>query len=210
VLGTKATTGRTGYAVSGQELDALGLSIAAVPDPRVYGGPGAFGSNDSSVVKTLEDDTIDGAVADAPPDDRFDIFASHEPIAAGEAVADLPGQIRQTNSGHVHAQNPDQNIQHASLINLIEGSTGAGGLDQLDRSTPAPPIEFSIESVAADCQFTRVDRFQITSAAPSRPTEVAAGALPQVTTTTHYLSPQDVAVGRTCDPSQGISAPRNF
>jgi predicted MPP superfamily phosphohydrolase len=208
VLGTKQATGSTGYAVTGQALDALGLSIAAVPDPRVYGGPGAFGSNDTSVVGTLETHTIDAAVDDVPSDERFDIFATHEPVAASEAVKDLPGQIRQTNAGHLHAQNPDQDIQRGSPITLIEGSTGAGGLDQLNRGTPPPPIEFSIESVAADCQFTRVDRFRITSAAPSRPTEVAAGALPQVTTTTHYFSPQDVATGRTCSPSEGISSAR--
>lgn len=208
VLGTKQPAGKAGYAVTAQQLSALGLTIAAVPDPRVYAGPGDYGSNDPDVVHALEDRTVDAAVAGVAPDQRFDIFATHEPVAASELVKDLPGQIRQTNAGHLHAQNPDHDIQRGSVINLVEGSTGAGGLDQLNTGLPAPPIEFSIESVAADCQFTRIDRFQITSAAPSGPTAVAAGALPQVTTTTHYLSPQDVPAGRACDASDGITAPQ--
>jgi hypothetical protein len=97
-------------------------------------------------------------------------------------------------------------VQRAGHINLIEGSTGAGGLDNLNRSNARPPIEFSIQSVAVNCQFTRVQRFSITS------TDLAAPADSQqfgddVTASTLYFRPQAVAPGRTCGTGTGISAP---
>ena len=47
-------------------------------------------------------------------------------------------------------------IQSGNTIDLVEGSTGAGGLDNINRGAARPPIEFSIESVASSCEFTRV------------------------------------------------------
>ena len=46
VLGDKARHG-TSYAVTAQSVDAFGLTIAGVPDPRVYGAAGAYGSDDT-------------------------------------------------------------------------------------------------------------------------------------------------------------------
>ena len=76
------------------------------------------------------------------------------------------------------------------------------------RGVDRPPIEFSIESVGADCQFTRVIRFTIKSAAPTLVAPPDAST-PQaygddVTASTIYFRPQDVATGRTCDVSLGI------
>ncbi len=181
--------------------------MAAVPDPRVYGGPGDFGASKDASVDPLEQHAVDTAVAAVSRDQRFDIFATHEPVAAQELVKDLPNQIRQTNTGHLHAQNSDKDIQNGSPITLVEGSTGAGGLDNLNRGVPAPPIEFSVESVAANCQFTKITRFQISGSAPSSTSGITASDLPQVTAFTRYLNPQDISSDRVCNTGLGLTAP---
>ena len=207
VLGTKTATGTGGYRVRAQELAAYGLTVASVPDPRVYGGPGDFGASKDASVDPLEQHAVDTAVAAVSRDQRFDIFATHEPVAAQELVKDLPNQIRQTNAGHLHAQNSDKDIQNGSPITLVEGSTGSGGLDNLNRGVPAPPIEFSVESVAANCQFTKITRFQISGSAPSSTSGITAGDLPQVTAFTRYLKPQDISTDRVCSTSLGLTEP---
>ena len=205
VLGHKRTTS-VGYGVSGSMLTAYGLRVAGVPDPRVYGGPDAFGADDPHVTDPLERSSMDQAVAAVPLDgEKFDIFATHEPVAAAELRKALPGLIRQTNSGHTHAQNPTGNIQTDAGIDLVEGSTGAGGLDNIVRGVNQPPIEFSIESVATDCQFTRVLRFQI------RSPQVVDESTPQaygddVTVSTVYFRPQQIEAGRICGTESGIGA----
>jgi hypothetical protein len=85
----------------------------------------------------------------------------------------------------------------------VEGSTGAGGLDNIVRGADRPPIEFSIESVAANCEFTRVIRFQIHT--PETPTvDQAAAYGDDVTASTVYFSPQKLAADRLCSTSLGI------
>lgn len=212
VLGSKARTlDGDGYRVTGQELTAYGLIVAGMPDPRVYGGVGEFGAEKDAQVNPLEQRAVDAAVSRIPPDQRFDIFAAHEPVAVAELVKKLPGQIRQTNAGHLHAQNPDeQTQQQGKPISLVEGSTGAGGLDQLNRGLPPSPTEFSIESVAADCQFTKLVRFQITGAAPTSASQITAGELPQVTASTRYLKPQDISDSRVCNTALGMSGTINL
>ena len=203
VLGTKTANPDGGFAVTGQEVNAYGLHIGAVPDPRVYGAAGADGSNDPSVVDPLERAAVDGAVKGVQPDDFFDIFATHEPTAAAQLLKDLPGQIRQVNSGHVHQQNADSDVQKGGVINLVEGSSGAGGLKEVGMDVTPVPIEFSIESVAADCQFTKVVRFQVAGAAPTSSTSVVSGA-ENVTASTIYLDPQQLPAGEQCAVSDGI------
>jgi hypothetical protein len=210
VLGTKTATGSGGYQVGAQDMAAYGLTIAAMPDPRVYGGAGDFGASDGTAVNPLENHAVDTAVAAIAPEERFDIFATHEPVAAQELIKDLPHQIRQTNTGHHHTQNSDKDIQNGSPITLNEGSTGAGGLDNLNRGVPAPPIEFSVESVAANCQFTKITRLQITGTAPSSSTNLTPGDLPQVTASTRYLKPQAIAINRDCSTSLGLSQPADL
>ncbi|HVV76414.1 MAG TPA: metallophosphoesterase [Mycobacteriales bacterium] len=207
VLGTKIADGTGGSIVAGQQMSADGLQIAAVPDPRIYGGTGDFGSNDAGVVHDLEDRTVDSALAGVPTDESFDIFATHEPVAADRAVSDLAGRIRQVDAGHLHVQNPDSSLQQGSLIKLIEGSTGAGGLDNLNADVPPPPVEFTIESVAADCQFTKVVRFQIRGTAPTSARAVTRNSPPQVTASTVYFKPQTLAPGRSCSTAYGLSVP---
>jgi hypothetical protein len=237
VLGTKTPTGG-GYEVTAGVVDAYGLTIAGLSDPRVYGASGPYGADDPSVVDPLQRDTVRAAVG-PPPEDAdvtssaapssspaaaptdgttdgepaaagpIDVFAIHEPVAAEELREVLPDRIRQTVSGHVHAQNDSADVQaDDATIDLVEGSTGAGGLDNIVRGTERPPIEFSIESVGVDCQFTRVVRFSIATSSPvgSAP---GTATTPQafgddVTASTLYFRPQDVAPDRVCDTRLGI------
>ncbi|MCW2694443.1 MAG: rane protein of unknown function [Mycobacterium sp.] len=238
VLGSKTAT-PDGYAVTGDVVHAFGLTVAGLADPRVYGGSGAYGSDTPSVTDPLERRAVAAAVAgltaraasptptgSATPatptaggspgsagHTTFDIFATHEPPAAAELRAQLAGQIRQTNAGHTHAQNKPGDLQQGTTITLVEGSTGAGGLDNLSHGSARPPIEFSIESVAPDCEFTRIVRFQIaaTPGSAAGGTVAADPALAQaygddVTASTIYFRPQGVAPGRTCGVDLGIGA----
>jgi len=207
VLGTKTATVSGGYQVSAQQMIAYGLTIAALPDPRVYGGGGDFGAADGATVNPLENQAVDTALSGVSRKQRFDIFATHEPVAVGQIVKDLRDQIRQTNAGHLHAQNSDKDIQKGGPITLVEGSTGAGGLDNLARGTSAPPVEFSVESVAANCEFTKITRFQVTNIAPGVATNLTTAALPQVNASTRYLNPQHLAETRLCDTNLGLSSP---
>jgi predicted MPP superfamily phosphohydrolase len=202
VLGGKTRTD-DGFDVSASSVKAYGLTIAGVPDPRVYGGGGASGSDTKSVTDALERTAVNEAVTGKETTD-YDIFATHEPVAAKRLRELLGDRIRQTNSGHVHAQNDSGDIQHGSQLDLVEGSTGAGGLDNLARTT-RPPVEFSIESVGDDCQFTRVVRFQIKLEAAAVATEAQAYG-DDVSVTTNYFTPQSIKSGRTCSTSQGISS----
>jgi predicted MPP superfamily phosphohydrolase len=211
VLGTKTrSTDGNGYQVGAQQLAAYGLRIGALPDPRVYGGPGDYGAEDDAHVNSLEQQTADAAASGMPKDSSFDIFATHEPVTVAELVKKVGDQIRQTNSGHTHMENAQSDIQkNGAPINLIEGSTGAGGLDQLNRGLPPSPTAFSIESVASSCQFTKVVRFQISGAAPNSARDVAPGAPPQVTASTQYLKAQDVT-GRVCGTTLGVGQPTDL
>ncbi len=206
VLGTKKALPKgRGFGVTAQSVDVFGLTIAGLPDPRVYGGAQASGSNDPKVVEPLERKAVDTALAGLPNDARFDIFATHEPSAADEIAKVLSGRVRQTNAGHTHAQNQDQDLRSGGRIALVEGSTGAGGLDNINRGVPAPPVEFSIESVGSDCQFTKIVRFQLAGPPPARKDVVPATGQ-QVTARTTYLDPQQVEDARICSTTQGRGA----
>jgi predicted MPP superfamily phosphohydrolase len=202
VVGTKVRRPDGSFAVTANSLHAFGLTIGAVPDPRVYGAAGVYGSEDGAVTDKLERAAIDAALQ-TTTEQFYDIFATHEPVAAEELRKKLPGRIRQTNAGHTHEQNKTRDVQRGSAIDLVEGSTGAGGLDNINRSTPAPPIEFSIESVGTNCQSTKIVRFQIRQ--PSMPppdTEPAYGD--DVTVSTIYFAAQPMPAGRTCGTAAGI------
>jgi predicted MPP superfamily phosphohydrolase len=202
VVGTKTAQPDGSITVAAQQLSVYGLTISALPDPRVYGGPADYGSNDGDVVHRLERAAVDDAVKGASPTEQFDIFATHEPVAADQLTKDLPGQIRQTNTGHEHAQNKDTKVQHDGRIDLVEGSTGAGGLDNINRDVPEPPIEFSIESVATNCQFTKIVRFQLVGPPPST-TNTTPSTGQQVTASTLYLDRQKLEPTRVCTLGQG-------
>jgi predicted MPP superfamily phosphohydrolase len=205
VLGGKTSSGE-GYDVSLGALKAFGLRIGGIPDPRVYGAAGVYGSDDDSKTDKLERAAMDAATASLPSEERFDILMTHEPAAAAELAKDLAGRVRQVNSGHTHHQNSSGAIQSGPVIDLVEGSTGAGGLKEVGVADYNPsPIEFSIESVAANCQFTKVVRFQIAASTSAR-ADLAAEA-GNVTASTIYLEPQDVASDRVCSTTAGIESP---
>jgi predicted MPP superfamily phosphohydrolase len=205
VLGTKVSDGDGGSIVGAQKMDADGLRIAALPDPRVYDGAGEFGSDDPAIVRDLETRTVDAELAGVSPTSSFDVVIGHEPVIVDRAVDDLDGHVRQVDAGHFHQQNPDSLLQQGHLIKLVEGSTGAGGLDNLSTDVPPPPVEFTIESVAANCQFTKVVRFQIRGTAPTSAKAVGSAQPPQVTASTHYFSTQETERGRACGASYGLS-----
>jgi predicted MPP superfamily phosphohydrolase len=209
VLGSKRATANT-YTVAASAVNAFGLTIAGVPDPRVYGGSGAYGADNTKITDPLEQKAMDTAVAAAQKTKQsFDIFATHEPVAADQLRHDLPNRIRQTNSGHLHQQNATGDIQHGNNIDLVEGSTGAGGLDNIVRGVNRPPIEFSIESVAANCEFTQAVRFQIRSAqTPTADQPAAYGN--DVTASTVYFTPQKLSPDRACSVALGISSVRGL
>jgi hypothetical protein len=226
VLGTKASTG-DGYQVTAGVVDAYGLTVAGLPDPRVYGGPGAYGADDPKVTDPLEKRAVDRAVGSKRPADgsvttspsssssggsdggaAIDVFATHEPVAAAEVRSVLGDDVRETVAGHTHHQNDPGDLQDGSAIDLVEGSTGAGGLDNIVRGADRPPIEFSIESVGADCQFTGILRFQIQT-----PPEAADAGTPQaygddVSVSRVSFRPQDVATGRSCGTDLGLGTVR--
>ena len=251
VLGSKTATD-DGYEMTAGVIDAFGLTIAGLGDPRVYGGPGAYGSDDDSVTEPLQRETVAAAVGTDEEDDAaassapteqdgdgtdgdgtdgdgtdgdsgtdgdgtdedtgprvIDVFATHEPVQAEALREELPGRIRQTVSGHVHRQNDSDEVQaDDGEIDLVEGSTGAGGLDNIVRGVERPPIQFSIQSVAQDCQFTRVVRFSIETTSPSL-VAPPTGTTPQafgddVTASTVYFRPQQLDDGRVCGTQLGL------
>ncbi len=206
VLGSKPKAADGSYTVTGSKVSAFGLTIAGAPDPRVYAASGPAGADVDAVTDPLERAAMDSVATAAGPDTRFDIFATHEPIAAKELLKKLPKRIRQINSGHVHDQNKTSDIQSGEAINLVEGSTGAGGLDNINRRVAPPPIEFSIESVAMSCQFTKLLRFQV--ADPAAPTNPAASAQRgDVTVSTIYLAAQRLSADRFCSVTSGVGPP---
>ena len=203
VLGTKTRDADSGYGVTASSVNAYGLAIAGLPDPRVYGGGGAFGSDSRALTDPLQRRAVDQAVP-AEGGTAYDIFATHEPVAAKQLRQVLGTRLRQTDTGHLHGQNSASDIQHGSEIDLVEGSTGAGGLDNLVRGTNSPPVEFSIESVGTDCQFTRVVRFQIKSPADTSDSRPQAYG-DDVTVSTVYFTPQLLEADRSCRLTRGIS-----
>jgi predicted MPP superfamily phosphohydrolase len=203
VLGSKSKRPDGTYAVTGSKVRAYGLTIAGAPDPRVYGAPGASGADKDEVTDPLQRDAMDAVATSAGPNTQFDIFATHEPVAAKELTKKLPKRIRQTNSGHTHEQNKTGDVQNGELINLVEGSTGAGGLDHINGK--ATPIEFSIESVALSCQFTKLLRFQVADPAMAANSDVNAPR-EDVTVSSVYLAPQKVAESRFCAVTFGIGS----
>ena len=188
--------------------DEGGETVDAAADAS--GAPDGAGTVDPAAA-AADTEGSDDAAADG--DDQVDVFLTHEPVAAEALREELPGRIRQTVSGHVHAQNDNDELQDDDgAIDLVEGSTGAGGLDNIVRGKARPPIQFSIQSVGADCQFTRVVRFSIESAGPvlvSPPTATTPQAFgDDVTSSTVYFRPQEIDEDRTCGTQLGITDER--
>jgi hypothetical protein len=193
VLGRKELQSGGATTVAAQMIDAYGLRILGVPDPRVWGDEGASGSGDDTVTNKLELKTMQAAVGDFDPAQVIDLGLTHEPVAADELEKLL--KARAVASGHTHEQNPTNTIQSKGYISLTEGSTGLGGIHHYD----SEPMEFSIVSVGKDCQYTVAVRYQ-----NSDPRNADSGS--SVSATTYYFKPQKIANAalRSCGVEQGI------
>jgi hypothetical protein len=238
VLGAKAATSE-GYRVTAGIVHAFGLTIAGLPDPRLYGGSGDSGSDDTKITTPLQQRAVDAAVGTEDPaaagtssatasatassssapsgaaDGRdgvpdVDIFMLHGPVGAREVRTVLGDRVRETAAGHQHQQNDPGDLQHGSGIDLIEGSTGAGGLDNITRGADRPPIEFSIESVGANCEFTDILRFQIQSAPAGTDAGTPQAYGDDVSVARVSFRPQGVPAGRTCGRQLGVGSPRDW
>ena len=212
VLGTK-TYHTTGYQVSAQYVDADGLVVAGVPDPRVYGSSGAYGSDKDSVTDPLERSAVDTAVKGIAKSMQFDIFATHEPVAAKRADA-RTCPVRSARRIPVTRTRRTLRVRCSPGPRSIWSKVRPGPAAWMRSAANRPPVEFSIESVAADCQFTKVVRFQLGAAAASATgvTSVAAAASygQNVTASTIFFKPQSVAPARYCSSASGVGAVRNF
>lgn len=203
VLGTKERNHeKSSYDVTAQFVEAYGLTIGGLPDPRVYGGNDEYGSNDPSVTHALETKAVNEALKNSVDSTYFDIFAVHEPVAATEVVKQLgPKHLRQVNFGHRHMQNPSKDIQKDKVITLEEGSTGGGGLDHID--THASPVQFTIASIAPNCQETKLLRYSLSPSISGigNARDYNGGV---TTVDTIYLRTQNIEAGRSCATDLGI------
>jgi hypothetical protein len=111
VLGTKTATG-DGYRVTAGVVQAYGLRIAGLSDPRVYGAAGAYGADDPSVVDPLEQEAVraavgadvrDGAGATA---DGAPTWTPPATTAATARAAPRPRRTRSTSSPRTRRSPP--------------------------------------------------------------------------------------------------------
>ena len=187
-----------------------GSRSAAVPDPRVYGGPGEFGAEQGRVGRPPRAARgrrrRRGRTARST---RFDIFATHEPVAAdelrqGPARPDPPDQHR-TSARTEHGRGRSRTGPRSSSS---KARPGAGGLDNLNRGVPRRRRSSSASSPSRRLPVHQgralPDQRRWRRIPPERRT---VDGLPQVTASTRYLKAQDVAEGRSCDTSAGITLP---
>lgn len=185
-----------------QVVKALGLQVYGTPDPRTYGAGGDAGSDDPAVVTRIETRAAADAVAGLRRSTYLDLLLAHEPVEADAISKTLGPTVRAQASGHVHQQNAEKDLQHGSHLRLVEGTTGLGGL----LADAGDPMSFSILSVAPDCQFTRIVRYQL--ADPALPAESATTRFGENSSyTVHYFDRQSMATNRSCSSTAGVSAP---
>ena len=186
-----------------QVVDAFGLQVYGTPDPRTYGAPGDLGSDDPDVVTRVQTSAAAAALAKLDRSTYLDLLLAHEPVEADAMTATLGPTVRAQASGHVHRQNPESDLQDGSHIRLVEGTTGLGGLLRVGGDDP---MSFSILSVAPDCQFTRIVRYQL--ADPALSNDDAATSFGENSSfVVHYFDPQEMAADRTCSASSGLREP---
>ena len=152
----------TGYQVGAQYVTADGLVIAGVPDPRVYGASGAYGSDKDERDRPAREVRRRHRGQGRPEVDalrhlRHPRTGGRARADQGPARPDPPDQLR----AHPRAERRRARCSRARRSTWSRARPAPAGWT---RSAPnPPPVEFSIESVAADCQFTKVVRFQLGS-----------------------------------------------
>jgi len=188
--------------LDGQVVRALGLQVYGTPDPRTYGAAGPAGSDDPAVVTKIETAAAADAVAGLRRSTYLDLLLAHEPVEADAISKTLGPTVRAQASGHLHVQNAEKDLQHGSHLRLVEGTTGLGGL----LADAGDPMSFSILSVAPDCQYTRIVRYQL--ADPALPAESATTRFGENSSyTVHYFDRQEMSTQRSCSATDGVSAP---
>jgi len=188
--------------LDGQVVTADGLQVYGVGDPRTYGAAGDAGSDAPDVVTRIETQAAQEALAGLDRSTYLDLLLAHEPVQAEAMSLALGSAVRAQASGHVHRQNPEGDLQRDGHIRLVEGTTGLGGL----LADPGDPMSFSILSVAPDCQFTRIVRYQL--ADPARPAETETTSFGGNSSyVVHYFARQPTVPTRTCAAGAGVSAP---
>ena len=191
VLGDKIRQPDHTFVVSGKYVSVYGLNVLGVPDPRVFGGEGVYGADDSKQTDPLEHQAIDRALKGFDPSTGIDIAATHEPVVVPDIEDSTKARLMA--AGHYHHQNDPKTIESLGYIYLNEGSTGMGGLTHYDSS----PMEFSIMSVAPDCQFTEVTRYQLSN-------PVATDGNSDAKIATYALKPQKISKQRVCSTDLGV------
>jgi len=168
------------------EVNAFGLEIGGLADALSY-------TDGLMPDPQIAIDAAKVAANTINPSSKFDIILSHEPPAA-ETLADALGSNRDrlTISGHTHKQALDTSNK---TFHITEGSTGRGGLFEIERNEPE---EFSILSVGPDCQFTEITRYQIGDTVSDSHVQVIP------------LPKQAIDPNRTCNVDKGISSPTNW
>ncbi len=190
--------------LDGTILPAFGLQIYGTADPRVYGAAGDLGSDDPRVVTRVETQAAADALSALNRSTYLDLLLAHEPVEADSLATALGPGVRAQASGHVHHQNAASDLQRADQadIRLIEGTTGMGGL----LANNGDPMEFSIMSVATNCQFTRIVRYQLQD--PALPTEALSSSFGTNSSfAVHYFHRQQITGDRICSTDLGITNP---
>lgn len=184
-------------------VKAFGLQVYGTPDPRTYGAKGDLGSDDPKVVTRVQTDAAATALSKLDRSVYLDLLLAHEPVEADAMTATLGPTVRAQASGHVHRQNDESDLQDGDRIRLVEGTTGLGGLLRVGGDDP---MSFSILSVAPDCQFTRIVRYQL--ADPTLSTDAAATSFGENSSfVVHYFDRQDTATDRVCARSADLGDP---
>lgn len=190
--------------LDGTVVNAYGLQIYGIGDPRNYGAPGDAGSDTPRVVTAFENRAAERALTGIDRNAYLDLLVAHEPVEADALASSLGASVRAQASGHLHHQNPERDLQAGGRapLRLVEGSTGLGGLF----ADAGDPMEFSIMSVTSGCQFTRIVRYALSD--PALPTESRLASFGASSSfTVHYFSPQPISPDRLCSDGLGVGAP---
>jgi len=189
-----------------QVLQAYGLWIAGIGDPRTYGdGTPATGNAEVKFVQDATEKLMNDPTTTVNAKNSFDMLITHEQPAGQVVVDKLKGSVRLLANGHAHHQNALDDLQTSSgFINTIEGSTGMGGL----LSKHQVPLEFSILKVAADCQFVSETRYQLSDPSLIAPAGSVYGNNSSVTT--FFFKEQKIAPNRACGTDQGVNASQSW
>ena len=189
-----------------QVLQAYGLWIAGIGDPRTYGdGTPALGDAETKFEQAATEKIMNNPTTALNPKTSIDILMTHEQPAGQVIVDKSKGQIRLLANGHGHHQNSLDDLQKPNgFINTIEGSTGMGGLLNEEHV----PMELSIIKAAGNCQFVSITRYQL-----SDPSLIAAASSiygNNSSVTTFYFKQQEIAPNRVCGIDQGIHTTQSW